>query len=144
MTHPVPTVPTSTNGSVQQKHTHYQRSTDCPDRTDPNVKGSGSENTLADLLEHIEAATAAEPAALRPLRAGGLLPPKDIYELEAMRQHYAARAGPDLPPCTMKAGLLSGFYSHRNIAKRRGMDSNDKHRDYDHHSAAEPDDGSSA
>ncbi|MCG7360828.1 hypothetical protein MHZ93_06140 [Roseomonas sp. ACRSG] len=117
MSHPVPTVPTSASGSVQQNHQQEQGSTDRTDCTDLNVKGSGLEKTLSALVEWIEAEAAKEPGPVQPLQPEDLCP-ADIYELEAMRQHYAARAGPELPPCTMKAGLLRGFHAHRHLMKR--------------------------
>jgi hypothetical protein len=117
MTRPVPTAPTCADWSGQQKHQQYQHCPDRPDRPDPNVEGVALKKTLGALLERIEAAAAAEPEAPRPLQPDDLFP-ADIYELEAMRQHYAARAGPELPPDTMKAGLLRGFYAHRHLMKK--------------------------
>jgi hypothetical protein len=42
----------------------------------------------------------------------------DAAETAALRKHYAARAGPDLVPDPMKAGLLRGFYAHRHLFPR--------------------------
>jgi hypothetical protein len=117
MSRPVPTVPTNAEQVGTGKNEQYQACPDRPDRPDLNVKDPGSEKTMSALRRRIEAAAAAEPGPVQPLRPEDLFP-ADIYELEAMRQHYAARAGPELPPCTMKAGLLRGFYAHRHLMKR--------------------------
>jgi hypothetical protein len=110
-------VTTGTREVVTVNHQQHQWCSDRDDCDDPNIKGAALKKTLGALLERIEAAAAAEPTEPKLLQPEDL-GPADIYELEAMRQHYAARAGPDLPPCTMKAGLLRGFYAHRHLMKR--------------------------
>jgi hypothetical protein len=111
------TVTTGTREVVTGNHKQDQCCSDRDDCDDRNAAGVAQKNTLGGLLEWMEAEAAREPGPVQPLRPEDLFP-ADIYELEAMRQHYAARAGPDLPPCTMKAGLLRGFYAHRHLTKR--------------------------
>ncbi len=109
---PVPTVPTGHHWSGHQIHQQNQRCPDRPDCPDLKMQGGSKKEKVEALLAWMECQVEAAPAAHR---GPDKTPLEDRAEAQAMAAYYAMPVR-DVPPCTMKEGLLRGFYAHHHLS----------------------------